>query len=269
MPKALHPDNQLFSTKEMMLLVEASFKEKNKMRLYQLFICAVFLISTASCNKSTEVLNTKSIQTFMPLEIGKYILYNLDSTVYTNLGTKIEIRSYQIKDTIQTVTTDNLGRKVFRISRLLRSNTDSNNWKNIFTYNAILDSTKLEIIESNQRYLKLMLPIKEGFNWKGNTYVNTVSSPDLQFLNNWEYRYLDVDKSITINNVRFNNTISVLQRNDTINNPSNKNVLSEINYSKEIFAENIGLVFKEFKHQVWQPPNANSNSGYYEENCLS
>ena len=180
----------------------------------------------------------------MPLAIGKFIVYNLDSTVYTNLGSKMEVRSYQIKDTIQSFTTDNLGRKVFRISRLLRSQTDSNNWLNIYTYNAIADSTQLEIIESNQRYLKLKLPIKDGFSWKGNTYINTTTYPELQFLNNWEYSYMDVNKNISINNLGFTNTVSVLQRNDTINNPSNKNVFSEINYSKEVFAENVGLIFK-------------------------
>jgi len=209
---------------------------------------------------------SKSIRSYMPLEIGKFIVYNLDSTVYTNLGSKIEVRSYQIKDTIQSFTTDNLGRKVYRISRLMRSQIDSNNWLNIYTYNAIADSTRLEIIEANQRYLKLMLPIKEGFSWKGNTYINTISNPELQFLNIWEYRYMNVQKNISINNIGFSNTVSVLQRNDTINNPTNKNVFSEINYSKEVFAENIGLVFKEFKHQVWQPPNANNNTGYFEDN---
>lgn len=229
-------------------------------------IYTILVLLSWSCKKTTETLSSKSIQDFMPLAIGKFIIYNLDSTVYTNLGSKMQVRSYQIKDTIQSFTTDNLGRKVFRISRLLRSKADSNNWLNIYTYNAIADSTQLEIIESNQRYLKLMLPIKDGFSWKGNTYINTTTYPELQFLNNWEYSYQDVDKNININNLGFTNTVSVLQRNDTINNPSNKNVFSEINYSKEVFAENVGLIFKEFKHQVWQPPNANNPSGYFEEN---
>ena len=124
-------------------------------------IYTILVLLSWSCKKTTETLSSKSIQDFMPLAIGKFIVYNLDSTVYTNLGSKMEVRSYQIKDTIQSFTTDNLGRKVFRISRLLRSKADSNNWLNIYTYNAIADSTQLEIIESNQRYLKLMLPIKE------------------------------------------------------------------------------------------------------------
>lgn len=151
------------------------------MNINRFIICVAISVSTWSCNKTVEVLESKSVQSYMPLGIGKLIVYNLDSTVYTNLGTKIEIHSYQIKDTVQSATTDNLGRIVYRISRLLRSQVDTNNWKNIFTYNAIIDSSKIEIIESNQKYLKLMMPIKEGFSWKGNTYVNTVTYPELQF----------------------------------------------------------------------------------------
>lgn len=165
------------------------------MNSFRFIIYALLVAISFGCSKTTETFSSKSIRSYMPLEIGKFIVYNLDSTVYTNLGSKIEVRSYQIKDTIQSFTTDNLGRKVYRISRLMRSQIDSNNWLNIYTYNAIADSTRLEIIEANQRYLKLMLPIKEGFSWKGNTYINTISNPELQFLNNWEYRYMDVQKT--------------------------------------------------------------------------
>lgn len=224
------------------------------------------IISLWGCQKSNDIMLSDKVQLFIPLEIGKYITYKLDSTVYTNLGSTQEIHSYIIKDTIQSTTTDNLGRTAFRISRLRRNNIDTNNWEHIDTYLAITDSTKLEIIESNQRYLKLLAPIKDAFNWKGNTYINTISGNGLQFLHNWDYTYDNVNEPMKINTLNLNATVSVLQRNDTIGNPSNKNNYSEINYSKEIYAKNIGLVFKEFKHQVWQPANANNPSGYFDEN---
>jgi hypothetical protein len=40
---------------------------------------------------------------------------------------------------------------------------------------------------------------------------------------------------------------------------------AEILFSKEVYAKNIGLVYKEFIHETWQPPNANLVNGYYEE----
>jgi len=40
----------------------------------------------------------------------------------------------------------------------------------------------------------------------------------------------------------------------------------EINYSKEVYSKSIGLIFKDFLHEAWQPPNASSPGGYYESN---
>ena len=47
--------------------------------------------------------------------------------------------------------------------------------------------------------------------------------------------------------------------------PNDKKMYAEILYSKEVYAKNIGLVYKEFTHETWQPPNANLVNGYYEE----
>jgi hypothetical protein len=226
-------------------------------------ISSILLIG---CQKKIEVISSETVINYMPLEVGKYIMYQLDSTVFTNLGTKKEIHSYIIKDTTEAIVSDNLGRKAFRISRLIRNKIDTTSWLHIDSYLAIADSTRLEIIESNKRFIKLQVPIKNGFYWKGNSYINTISLPGFQYLNNWEYTYEDVSKTVRLNAQNYPNSISIQQRNDTIGVPSNRSTYSEINYSKEIFSKNIGLIYKEFLHEVWQPSNANNPAGYYEEN---
>ena len=72
-------------------------------------------------------------------------------------------------------------------------------------------------------------------------------------------------ESQLINGNTFKETVSVFQKNDTIGNPNDKKMYAEILYSKEVYAKNIGLVYKEFTHETWQPPNANLVNGYYEE----
>ena len=47
---------------------------------------------------------------------------------------------------------------------------------------------------------------------------------------------------------------------------SYKSFYFEIIIAKEVYAKNIGLISKEFFHETWQPPNANSNNGYFEAN---
>lgn len=229
------------------------------------FLMCMIFVGLISCKKSFDVISSEEVSNYIPLQVGKYIIYQLDSTVYTNLGSTKEIHSYIIKDTIQSITTDNLGRKAYRILRFQRSSSDTNNWTHLDAYLAIADSTSLEWIESNKRFIKMKAPIKNGFSWKGNSYINTISFPDATFLNGWTYTYDKINTPLKLNNIIIPSTISILQNNDTIGNPSNKKVYSEINYSKEIYGRNIGLIFKEFTHQVWQPGNANNPSGYFEE----
>ena len=230
------------------------------------YLSLIMLTGFTSCQKSYDIILSEKVNSYVPMEIGKYIIYQLDSTVFTNLGTTKEIHSYVIKDTIQSTITDNLGRKAFRILRMIRNSSDTNNWSIIDAYLVIADSTSLEWIESNKRFIKMKTPIRNGFSWKGNTYINTINFPEATFLHDWTYIYDKINTPIKLNNIIIPSTISILQRNDTIGDPFNKKVYSEINYSKEMYGRGIGLIFKEFTHQVWQPGNANNASGYYESN---
>ena len=232
-----------------------------------LFVLIFFIyIGSISCKKTFDTIASEKVSSYVPLEIGKYIIYQLDSTVYTKLGASKEIHSYVIKDTIASITTDNIGRKAFSIIRLIRNKADTNNWIHIDAYLVIVDSTTLEWIESNKRFIKMKAPIKNGFSWKGNTFINTISVPEASYLHDWNYTYENLNNPIKLNNQLISSNISILQRNDTIGDPSNKKVYSEINYSKEIYGKNIGLIFKEFLHQIWQPGNANNAAGYFQEN---
>ena len=118
------------------------------------FIISFILIGSISCKKTFDVIESENVSSYVPLALGKYIMYQLDSTVYTNLGASKEVHSYVIKDTIQSITTDNIGRKAFSIIRLMRNKVDTNNWIHVDAYLAIADSTSLEWIESNKRFIK-------------------------------------------------------------------------------------------------------------------
>lgn len=231
-------------------------------------IFALASLITASCNKETLSLDTEKINDYYPLRIGKYITYKLDSTVYVNLGTQKLVRSYIVQDRIDSVITDNLGRPSFKVKRMVRDTKDTTRWNIMTAYLVTYDSTKkrLELVQDNQRYLKMLEPIRKGFSWNAHVYINTTSFPDLQYLDQWKYEYIDVKSPQKIGSLNLNETVTVLQNNDTLGNPSNKNFYFEINSAREIYAKNIGLVYKEFLHEAWQPPNANSNSGYFESN---
>lgn len=218
-----------------------------------------------SCNKSIDTIPSERVENYAPMELGKHLIYQLDSTVFTNLGATKEIHSYIIKDTILFFHSDSQGKKTYHVLRLLRNRSDTNTWNYLENYWTIADSSTFEWIESNKRFIKLKAPIKNGFTWKGNSYFNTSNYPDAAFLHDWKYTYEKVNTPLTLNSINIPSSISILQKNDTLGDPSNKSVYSEINYSREVYGKGIGLIYKELLYQVWQPGNANNQSGYFEQ----
>ncbi len=229
-----------------------------------IFLSIIFLL--IACKKESAVFKTEKIKDYFPLKVGKHINYKLDSTVYLSLGTKKEVRSYLVQDKIDSIITDNLGRPSYKIKRTIRSNTDTTKWKDLMSYLVTFDSTRLELVQDNQRYLKMVEPISNGFNWKGNSFINTAGIPSIQYLADWKYTYENVRRPFSVNGISYTETVTVNQRNDTSGTATNKKSYFEINYSKEVYSKSIGLIFKEFLHEAWQPPNASSPGGYYEAN---
>lgn len=229
-----------------------------------LFILApAFLLF--SCNKEIAVLNFERIQNYYPIAKGKYITYRLDSTVYTTVGTKKELRSYIVIDVLETSITDNLGKTDYVFKRSIRNSIDTTQWDLLTTYRVSIDSSKIAVTENNLRFIKLASPLREGLTWKGNSFVNTNDNNNLAFLDGWLYSYGKPDESKVINGNSFKETVSVFQKNDTIGNPNDKRMYAATLFSKEVYAKNIGLVYKEFMKETWQPPNASTVNGYYEE----
>lgn len=229
-------------------------------------ILSLFLFINFACTKQDETLDSEKISDYYPLKVGKYITYKLDSTVYLSLGTKKETRNYIIQDKIDSIITDNLGRPSYKIKRLIRSKTDTTKWLDQTSYLVTPDSMRVEMVQNNQRYIKMIEPIRDEFGWNAHVYINTISFPDLQYLDQWRYEYQNVRKPQQYNSLSFPETITIRQRNDSLGNPSNKSFYFEVNVAKEVYAKKVGLVYKEFLHEAWQPPNTNSSSGYYESN---
>ncbi|HET6722457.1 MAG TPA: hypothetical protein VFH07_06885, partial [Chitinophagaceae bacterium] len=93
-----------------------------------------FLFSFTSCEKETEEFKTDTIADYMPLAVGKYITYRLDSTVFTNFQRTTEIHKYQVKHVVDAQVPDNLGRSSFRILRYLRDSSGTQPWVDNGTY---------------------------------------------------------------------------------------------------------------------------------------
>ena len=70
------------------------------MRKVSLVLVIISAVIFSACNKSTEVLDLPALNDYYPLQVGKYVTYSLDSTVYINFGTKDTVIKYQVKHQI-------------------------------------------------------------------------------------------------------------------------------------------------------------------------
>lgn len=216
-----------------------------------LFFISLFFIS---CKKENASFTSESVIDYFPLQVGKYITYNLDSTLFINFGQKDTIISYQVQDRVDAQITDNLGRPAYRIIRYIRKDT-SEDWIPNNTFMAIPSFNSLEYVENNLRFLKLEIPIKQDFSWKGNSYIDTYSiNSDLKYLDDWDYIYDSIDVPLTINALNIDSTIKVTERDEFLGqDPSIPGTqYAEKTYALEKYGKGIGLIYREFLHWEYQ-----------------
>jgi hypothetical protein len=223
------------------------------MRKQFLFLAIITVVFFSACKKS-DVLETAVVSEYAPLQVGKYISYNLDSSLFINFGTKDTVISYQVKHQVDAQITDNLGRPAYRIIRYIRK-TAANAWVPDNTFMAVPTDFAMEVIENNMRFLKLKGPIRNGYSWRGNTYIDTysINSP-VRYLADWDYTYDSVNVKQTIGAFTLDNTLKVAQRDEVIGNLTDINSYHEINFGAEKYAKGIGLVYRKFLHVEYQPP---------------
>ncbi len=225
-------------------------------RLYFLIgICFVILLQ--SCNKSTDYPEIP-LSDYCPLKSGQYAIYQVDSLIYTNFGTRDTVRSYQVKYETDSLLRDNLNRPAYRVFRYIRK-TSLDLWQPESTSWAILDDNQFEWVEQNLRFIKLRRPISTGFQWKGNAFIDTYSPNSLlRYMDNWLYTYDSIGSPVTLGNLTFDQTLTVRQRDEIIGVPEDPFGYHEINQSTEKYAKGVGLIYRNFFHKEYQP----NNGGY-------
>jgi hypothetical protein len=223
-----------------------------------IFTGLVFLgwMAISSCGKETVSLQEGTIEAYTNLHTGKYIIYQLDSLVKVPFNdTAFITRSYQAKDVVDTIITDNLGRPSWRVFRYLRpvDSNDESAWQPSDTYFITVTRAELEWVENNLRYKKLIYPIKENALWLGNKFINTTPGGPLDFLDAWEYTYTQVGGSFAPFETAIDSTITILQTDQNSGFADDQTPLNQDEpgyriYSVEVYAKNIGLIYKKLVH---------------------
>jgi hypothetical protein len=240
-----------------------------------LLAATTLMLTITSCKRETYTYPPSPLTNyFMPLQVGKYVTYRLDSLGFYYYGQKDTITQYLAKDSVEAAIVDNLGRPGWRVVRYL-SDTLGTQWNANETYMVTPTLQTLEMVEDNFRFIKLVFPMNESYSWSGNSYLPTKPYEDFfdfsGVLNvnpqRWNYTYQNVNKPYQVGSQLFDSTTTVLQVNDSFNLVNDEPVIDTSFASRtdwtETYAKNIGLIYRHTALWEWQPPTPNSTQlGY-------
>lgn len=181
------------------------------------------LLALHACKK--EEVHVNLHENYFGMEAGRYVVYDALEVTHLSNNTK-DTLIYQLKTVIGDTVHDNSGRVGRKFIRYKRT-SDTLNWTISDVWFIIIEENRGELIEENQRIVKLVFAPKEGKTWNGNAF-NT--NEDV------EYTYEYVHQEANYNGFQLDSTVKVLQEEE----------FNLIEYKKkfEIYSTDIGLIQK-------------------------
>ena len=202
------------------------------MRHFLKYLIGIVAVLAISCDSSEETDLIDVGKDYFPLTKGLYQIYDIYEINYV-LGIP-ETLEYELKtQIIDSFRTADGGYKYV----IHRSKRDSENddWTYLDTWSAQENNHEAVMNEENTSFLKIIFPVAEGVEWNGNKY-NTGEED--------EYLLEEVKAAHTFNGLNFGDCISIIQE-DFVDN------ITGIDQRKEIFARDIGLVYKESTQLIY------------------
>lgn len=195
------------------------------MRRLLIYFAFIFAVTTLfSCKREDPPIDFQT--DYFGLTPKRYVIYDVtriwhDDAVGVHDTTYSQLKTY-IGDTV----IDNEGRIARKFIRSLRNNSQED-WVPTDVWTAIIDDYRAELVEENQRKIKLVFAPTEEKTWDVNAF-----NP----LGKLEATYFDINLARVINNVGISASVGVLTT----------DILNQVEYRKkyEIYGKNIGLVSK-------------------------
>lgn len=183
----------------------------------------------SSCKKDK---NSDSVQLhtdYAPIEEGRYVIYEVSEMTHDDAVNQHDTVYYWLKTKIGQLYFDNEGRAAREFLRYTSLDSGAT-WllKDIWT--TILDGNRLELLEENQRIVKLLFAPTSAKEWNINAF-NTLPKENVL--------YSSIHKPFSVNGNNFDSTVTVQQ----------EDFFSLVDYRKknEVYAKKVGLVSKYFK----------------------
>ncbi len=198
------------------------------------FILLLFLSSyLISCEKIVDVPVKEDFSLdidYFGLKKGNFIEYDVVHIVHDDEVDIHDTLNFKFKTLVGDTFTDNQGRKASKFIRFTWNDVNDT-WKIKDVWSAIIDGKNAELVEENQRIVKLSFPIKLSTPW--NPSVLSSTNPE-------SYVYSSIHSPININSFHFDSTLTVLQ--------NNYYTLVDYKLQTETYARKIGMISKYYKN---------------------
>jgi len=206
--------------------------------LYSIYACIILITCLLSACDEVYILPDEVDTTYFPLEIGNYIIYQIDSTVYDDFNMVKNERTLQVREIVESTFTDASGEESFRIVREYRDSS-LDDWGSVGydIWFSSFEGLNAERIEENQRYVKLAFPVSLGKIWDGNVHINIDPDGPLGYLEGWEYEISEIHEPLSMNGMNFDSVLTVIQQ-------SSGTVIDTVG-AREMYAKHVGLIYKE------------------------
>lgn len=211
-------------------------------------IVTLLLVSTSigfglfSCKKDKSTVPDMGYNYF-PDQVGKYVVYDVDSFYYDNNFSPVKIDSFkfQVKEKIESIYPDNQNRPTIRLERYRKYYNSSTPYSSlpwiltdIWAENKT--ATTVEKVEENDRYVRLIFPTKASQFWNANiqnTYEERM------------FNYLFLDQARTVASIQFDSVLQTVYDAGVI--------LTKREYRTEKYARNVGMIYRQIIDVESQP----------------
>ena len=188
----------------------------------------ILLFAFFCCSTSSEV--KLSIQSYYPLRVGNYQIYDVSQTTFNRLTcaeTSQSVLTYQLKMVITDSMANAEGGFTYVVHRYGRLDptaawTDSATWTTRISNGSVINS------ENDVVFVKLVYPFSTTAKWNGNLY-NSLGYDSMKV------KSIGQPYAVSSGN-KFNNTVTVVQSDE-------KNFVYQ-DSRFEVYANAVGLVYK-------------------------
>ena len=186
-----------------------------------------WLLLLFSCKKDVDEVDFH--HDYFPLEEGTFAEYMVTRIYHDDVSNIHKTTIYQLKTVVGDTIIDNEGRIARKFERYIYD-TLLNEYKIQDVWTAIVDQERAELVEENQRVIKLVFAPTLSKEWD----MNAFNSFDPVML-----YYKNIHKPYTVNNIEFPTTVTVEE--DSTHN------LIQYKRKYEVYAEGVGLIRKHYQ----------------------